>query len=68
VDKTLWTDGLGQPADLAATPPWAAAAGAAAAVLNTYIPNIPEKKFFKCVGNVTYFTEFQKSTCTSSPT
>jgi hypothetical protein len=49
VDKTLWTDGLGQPTELAATPPWAAAAGAAAAVLDTHLPTLHQKKFFNLI-------------------
>jgi hypothetical protein len=49
VDKNLWTDGLGQPGDLAATPPWAAAAGAAAAVLDTHLPTLIQKKFFNFI-------------------
>jgi hypothetical protein len=68
VDKNLWTDGLGQPADLAATPPWAAAAGAAAAVLDTHLHTLHQKKIFNLIKNVTHFTEFPKSTCHPSPT
>ena len=45
MNKNLWTDGLGQPADLAATPPWAAAAGAAAAVLDTHLHTLLKKNF-----------------------
>jgi hypothetical protein len=57
VDKNLWTDGLDQPADLAATPPWASAAGAAAAVLDTHLHTLHQKKFFKFVQNVTQATK-----------
>ena len=69
MDKILWTGDCHQPGDLAATPPLGPrGGGAAVAVLDTYLPTLLKKKFFKFVGNVTQFTEFPKITCTPSST
>jgi hypothetical protein len=52
VDKTLWTDEGRQPGNLAATPPWACAAGAAAAVLDTYLHTLLQKNFLNYFRNM----------------
>ncbi len=69
MDKSLWTGDCRQPGDLAAIPPHGPrGGGAAVAVLDTYLHTLLKKNFFKFVGNVTQFTEFQKTTCTPSST
>jgi hypothetical protein len=47
VDKSLWTGAAPALDRLAATPPWAAEAGAAAAVLDIHLHPSIRKKFLK---------------------
>ncbi len=70
----MWTKACGQvtAASLAiwprSPPHGPRGGGAAVAVLDTYLHTLLKKNFFKFVGNVTQFTEFQKTTCTPSST